>query len=85
MSELLTDYAAVMAENWIVWVVTLFVIVAAVIDGFELRVPNRLTYPFIVVGWIVSFFVMGFSGGSWTRSPPIPGLVCFLPVRVAAF
>jgi prepilin peptidase CpaA len=65
MWEFIQDYGAIVARNWTVWLVTVFVIVAAVIDGIELRVPNRLTYPFIVAGWIASFFIMGFSSGSW--------------------
>ena len=48
------DFAATMADNWPYWVVTLFVIVAAYIDGKELRVPNKLTYPMIIAGWIYS-------------------------------
>jgi prepilin peptidase CpaA len=90
MSELLRDYAAVMAENWVIWLVTVFVVVAAVIDGFELRVPNRLTYPFIIAGWIASFFIMGFSSGSWNTAHAglglcwslwgtAVGLMCLLP------
>ncbi len=74
MWEFLRDFGAIVAQNWIVWVVTVFVVVAAVIDGFELRVPNRLTYPFIMVGWVVSFFVMGFSSGSWNTAHAALGL-----------
>ena len=48
------DFGATMADNWPYWVVTLFVIVAAYVDGKELRVPNKLTYPMIIAGWIYS-------------------------------
>ena len=41
-----------MAENWPYWAVTIFCIVAAYIDGKELRVPNKITYPMIIAGWI---------------------------------
>ena len=34
------------AENWIVWFVTIVLVVAAVIDGALLKVPNWLTFPF---------------------------------------
>lgn len=96
MWELLRDYGAIVAQNWIVWVVTVFVVVAAVIDGFELRVPNRLTYPFIIAGWIVSFFVMGFSSGSWNTAHAAlglgwslwgtcVGLMCLLPFWCIGF
>ena len=32
-------------ENWIVWFVTIVLVVAAVIDGKLLKVPNWLTFP----------------------------------------
>jgi len=40
------------AENWTVWFVTIVLVVAAVIDGKILKVPNWLTFPFIITGWI---------------------------------
>ncbi|MGB7343169.1 MAG: A24 family peptidase [Pirellulaceae bacterium] len=39
-------------ENWTVWFVTVILIVAAVIDGAILKVPNWLTFPFIIMGWV---------------------------------
>jgi prepilin peptidase CpaA len=53
------------AENWAVWVVTLFLILAAVIDGFELKVPNWLTFPMIVSGWLYSAWAAGATGDPW--------------------
>ena len=44
--------ASIAAETWVVWFVTIVLIVAAVIDGKILKVPNWLTFPFIVAGWI---------------------------------
>ena len=52
--DTLIALGAVVAENWAVWVVTIFLILAAVIDGFELKVPNWLTFPMIVSGWLYS-------------------------------
>ena len=43
----------------------LFVIVAAYIDGKELRVPNKLTYPMIIAGWIYSMIAYGMAGEGW--------------------
>ena len=40
--------------NWPVWFVTVALIVAAIIDGIQLKVPNWLTFPFIISGWIYS-------------------------------
>ena len=61
----MSDFAATMADNWPYWVVTLFVIVAAYIDGKELRVPNKLTYPMIIAGWIYSMIAYGMTGEGW--------------------
>ncbi len=41
-------------ENWHVWFVAIVLIVAAVIDGIELRVPNWITFPLIISGWVYS-------------------------------
>jgi len=41
-----------MSDNWVFWVVSIFAVVAAYIDGKELRVPNKLTFPMIIAGWI---------------------------------
>ncbi len=59
------DIGATLADNWPYWVVTLFVIVAAYIDGKELRVPNKLTYPMIIAGWIYSSIAYGMAGDGW--------------------
>ena len=48
--EIVTAYTSAIAENWTVWLVTIVLIVAAVIDGFELKVPNWVTFPFILGG-----------------------------------
>ena len=54
-----------MADNWVYWVVAIFAVVAAYIDGKELRVPNKLTYPFIIAGWIYSSVAYGIAGDGW--------------------
>jgi len=48
MNEFLTS----MNDNWVFWVVSIFAVIAAYIDGKELRVPNKLTFPMIISGWI---------------------------------
>ncbi|QDU90109.1 Type IV leader peptidase family protein [Pirellulimonas nuda] len=42
------------AANWPIWLVTVTLVVAAVIDGLQLKVPNWLTFPMIVSGWVFS-------------------------------
>ena len=61
----MSDVLASMASNWVFWFVSLFAVVAAYIDGKELRVPNKLTFPMIVAGWIYSAFQYGFNGEGW--------------------
>src|SRR5690606_38542619 len=36
-----------LVANWHVWLVTVTLVVAAVIDGIQLKVPNWLTFPMI--------------------------------------
>ncbi len=63
--ELFVNFGNAVAENWAVWVVTLFLILAAVIDGFELKVPNWLTFPMIISGWAYCMGAAYFSGEPW--------------------
>ena len=51
--------------NWPVWFVTVALIVAAIIDGIQLKVPNWLTFPFIISGWIYSMAAYGMAGDGW--------------------
>src|SRR5262245_27099145 len=64
--DLVNAYAAVIAEHWPFWLVSIVLIVAAVIDGYELRVPNALTYPFTLGGWIYSSYANGLRGLGWS-------------------
>lgn len=50
------------AETWPVWVVTITLIVAAVIDGMKLKVPNWITFPMIASGWIYSAAFSPYAG-----------------------
>lgn len=50
--------AATLRDTWPAWVVTITLVVAAVIDGWKLKVPNWITFPMIIAGWVYS---TGFS------------------------
>lgn len=50
------------ADNWPVWVVTVTLVVAAVIDGLKLKVPNWITFPMIISGWIYSATLSPYAG-----------------------
>ena len=66
-------------NNWPVWFVTLALVVAAWIDGKELRVPNWLTFSFIATGWIYSGFAFGLEGLGWSLTGTVVGLALLLP------
>lgn len=61
----MSGYMANVIDQWPYWFVTGFVILAAYIDGKELRVPNKITFPMIVAGWIYSAIAYQISGEGW--------------------
>lgn len=69
------------ADNWTVWFVAIVMIVAAVIDGMILKVPNWLTYPFIVSGWIYGTMTWGVSGLGFSLLGTLVGMTLLLVVR----
>ena len=61
----MSDYAELtnwLADTWHVWVVTLTLVLAAVIDGLKLKVPNWITFPMIISGWIYSAALSPYAG-----------------------
>jgi prepilin peptidase CpaA len=72
--DLLTAYASTIAEHWTFWLVTIVLIVAAVIDGYELRVPNLITFPFILSGWVYSCYAYGLEGLCWSLAGTLLGM-----------
>ena len=63
-----------LSENWAMWVVSATLVVAAVIDGMYLKVPNNITYPLIVAGWLYSAAVGGWVGLGWSLAATFFGL-----------
>ena len=67
------------------WLVTVVLIVAAVIDGIQLKVPNWLTFPFILSGWafsIAHYIVIGepwYAGLGYSLLGTAIGLGLLLP------
>lgn len=70
--------AGVMA-NWPVWLVSVTLIVAAIIDGVQLKVPNWLTFPFVISGWVYSTWMFGWEGLGWSLVGTLVGLALLLP------
>jgi prepilin peptidase CpaA len=63
----------------IVWMLGAVLIGAAVIDGWKLRVPNWITFPLIVAGWIYSTANFGWDGLAWSLLGTAVGLGLLLP------
>jgi len=69
-------------RNWPIWLVTVTLIVAAVIDGWKLKVPNWITFPMIISGWIYSATLSttpGWEGLMWSLIGTGVGLAVLLP------
>src|SRR5688572_6396288 len=80
MFTLLSDLSYVIAEHHVAWLVTLVLSVGSVIDAIELKVPNWLTYPFIISGWIYATAAMGWQGLLWSLLGTAVAMACLLPM-----
>jgi prepilin peptidase CpaA len=58
----LHDIAHSFATTWPIWFVTITLIVAAIIDGMKLKVPNWITFPMIISGWVYSAAFSPYAG-----------------------
>lgn len=79
MIHYLTVLGTSIASNWPMWLVALVLIVAAVIDGIRLKVPNWLTFPMIIGGWLYSVATFGWEGLLWSITGTLVGLALLLP------
>lgn len=70
-----------MIENWPIWFVTAVLIIAAVIDGMILKVPNCLTFPFVLSGWFHWTYQAGLSGFAHSLLATFAGMMLLLPLR----
>jgi prepilin peptidase CpaA len=78
MTHLATFFSGVL-DHWPVWLVTITLVVAAVIDGQQLRVPNWLTFPLVFSGWFYSGLAFGWPGLGWSLLGAVIGLALLLP------
>ncbi len=69
-----------LVENWPIWLVSAVLVVAAVIDGWKLKVPNWITFPMVFSGWIYSFSFFGWPGLGWSLVGTAVGLALLLPM-----
>jgi prepilin peptidase CpaA len=65
--------------HWPAWLVALTLVVAAVIDGWQLRVPNWLTFPMILSGWVYGLATAGWGGLADSLLGTGMGLALLLP------
>src|SRR3954464_3842766 len=78
----LHDISRSIAENWPVWFVPITLVVAAVIDGLKLKVPNWITFPMIISGWIYSATLSpyaGWEGLVYSLLGTVVGLALLMP------
>jgi prepilin peptidase CpaA len=66
-------------HNWPFWLVTVTLMVAAAIDGYKLKVPNWITFPMILSGWVISTISFGWEGLGWSLAGTAVGLALLLP------
>ena len=68
-----------LSENWPVWLLSGVLVVAAVIDGWKLKVPNWITFPLVISGWVYSTACWGWPGLGWSLLGTAVGLGLLLP------
>jgi prepilin peptidase CpaA len=76
------DISRGLVQNWPIWVVSITLVVAAVIDGLKLKVPNWITFPMIISGWIYSAAFSPFAGWEglfYSVVGTVVGLALLLP------
>jgi len=66
--------------NWSVWFLSAVLVVAAVIDGWKLKVPNWITFPLVIGGWTYSAVCFGAEGLAWSLLGTVVGLALLLPL-----
>src|SRR5882672_214060 len=74
------DWQALVIENWHVKLVCVTLIVAAYIDGKQLRVPNWITFPMVLSGLAYNLGTSGWEGLTAALFGMVVGLACLLPL-----
>src|SRR5437870_13195519 len=72
-------------QNWPLWFLSVAMVVAAVIDGWKLKVPNWLTFPLIISGWLLGLvhdfgWLAGVGGICASLAGMALGFALLLPV-----
>jgi prepilin peptidase CpaA len=64
----------------VAYLVSIVLIEAAIIDGRSLRVPNWLTFHFLLAGWIYAYWSGGGGLLLWSMAGALVGLMSLLPL-----
>jgi prepilin peptidase CpaA len=75
----MSSVTGAIAQNWPVWFLSALLVTGAVIDGWKLKVPNWLTFPMVIGGWIYSTAAFGWAGLWWSFLGTAVGLGLLLP------
>ncbi len=67
------------SANWPIWLLSAILIIAAVIDGWKLKVPNWLTFPLVFAGWAAGLYCGGLNGLLASVAGTAVGLGLLLP------
>ncbi len=76
----ITSISKGLVEHWPVWLVAAVLVVAAVIDGIKLKVPNWVTFPLIIGGWLYCGVTFGWTGLGFSLLGTAVGLGLLLPL-----
>lgn len=74
------SWESLLQDNWHVKLVSIILIVAAWIDGKELRVPNWITFPMVLSGLVYCTVTGGWSGLGFGLVGMCVGLLTLLPL-----
>ncbi|MCR9119940.1 MAG: prepilin peptidase [bacterium] len=84
--ESINELAIGALANWPIWLVSIVLVVAAWIDGAQLRVPNWITFPLIISGWVYASIMYPmldygtwYEGLMWSFGGTAVGLALLLP------
>ncbi len=75
------SFSQLAVEHWPVWLVSIVLVVAAIIDGKILKVPNWLTFPFILCGWMHGILYGGLEGLGFSLLGTFVGMMLLLVLR----
>jgi len=75
----LSNLSHTLAQNWPIWLLSMVLLAAAVIDGWKLKVPNWITFPLVIGGWIYSGAYFGWPGLGWSLLGTLLGLALLFP------